>query len=289
MCQERGETGSKRDAQSSLSAAGGGAGIYVGVGRRRWRRRWWGAACVSVPYGRRNQGPPSRWLKTREMHSPGLEARCSKARCQQDHPRSEISREGLPLACPASGGSEHSWRLLGFWLSHSDLWFPRGISVSPPKTLCVSPCISSPCLTKTPLRMDMRACSAASVVSDSSATPWTAAPLSAGLPRQEWAAISSSRGSPRPRDRTCVSFVSCIGRWILYHCASWENNPARGKHSLNVSGLPEAGWRADSWGRELILGFCTPATGHELDLRASPRAPDSHLAAGRAVRTEWSV
>ena len=108
MCQEREEIGSKRDAQSSLSAAGGGGEIYVGVGRCRWRRGWWGAACVSVPYSRGNQGPPSRWLKTREMHSHGLEARCSKARCQQDHPHSEISREGLPLACPASGGSEHS-------------------------------------------------------------------------------------------------------------------------------------------------------------------------------------
>ena len=30
---------------------------------------------------------------------------------------------------------------------------------------------------------------------------------------------SSFRGSSRPRDRTCVS---CPGRWILYHCATWE-------------------------------------------------------------------
>ena len=29
----------------------------------------------------------------------------------------------------------------------------------------------------------------------------------------EWAAISSSRGSSQPRDRTNVSFISCIGRW----------------------------------------------------------------------------
>ena len=34
---------------------------------------------------------------------------------------------------------------------------------------------------------------------------------------QEWVAISFSRGSSRPRDRTCISLVSCIGRWILYH------------------------------------------------------------------------
>ena len=35
----------------------------------------------------------------------------------------------------------------------------------------------------------------------------------------EWVAISSSRGSSRPRDWTGVS---CIGRWILNHWASWE-------------------------------------------------------------------
>ena len=32
----------------------------------------------------------------------------------------------------------------------------------------------------------------------------------------ELVAISSSRGSSWPRDQTC------IGRWILYHCATWE-------------------------------------------------------------------
>ena len=32
-----------------------------------------------------------------------------------------------------------------------------------------------------------------------------------------WVAMPSSRGSSRPRDRTHVSYVSCIGRWVLYH------------------------------------------------------------------------
>ena len=43
------------------------------------------------------------------------------------------------------------------------------------------------------------------------------APLSMGILQArilEWVAISSSRGSSQPRDRT---HVSCIGRWILYH------------------------------------------------------------------------
>ena len=45
----------------------------------------------------------------------------------------------------------------------------------------------------------------------------------------EWVAISSSRGSSRPRDWNCIS-VSCIGRWILYHFSTWEALSARGDH-----------------------------------------------------------
>ena len=34
----------------------------------------------------------------------------------------------------------------------------------------------------------------------------------------EWVAIPFSRGSSRPRDGTRVSYVSCVGRRVLYHC-----------------------------------------------------------------------
>ena len=33
----------------------------------------------------------------------------------------------------------------------------------------------------------------------------------------EWVAMPSSRGSSRPRDPTFVSYISCIGRQVLYH------------------------------------------------------------------------
>ena len=39
----------------------------------------------------------------------------------------------------------------------------------------------------------------------------------------EWVVISFSRVSSLPRDQTCVSWVSCIDRRILYHCATWES------------------------------------------------------------------
>ena len=35
-----------------------------------------------------------------------------------------------------------------------------------------------------------------------------------------WVAISSSRDSSRPKDRTLVTCVSCIGKWVLYHWAT---------------------------------------------------------------------
>ena len=38
----------------------------------------------------------------------------------------------------------------------------------------------------------------------------------------EWIAISFSRGSSPPRDRTLVFCTFCIGWWTLYHCAAWE-------------------------------------------------------------------
>ena len=37
----------------------------------------------------------------------------------------------------------------------------------------------------------------------------------------EWDTIYS-RGSSQPRNRTLTSCVSWIGKWILYHCTTWE-------------------------------------------------------------------
>ena len=38
----------------------------------------------------------------------------------------------------------------------------------------------------------------------------------------EWIAISFSRASSQSRGQTHVSRVSCIGREVLYHWATWE-------------------------------------------------------------------
>ena len=60
------------------------------------------------------------------------------------------------------------------------------------------------------------------------ATPWTVAyqaPLPMGSPRQEhWRGLPfpSPEKSSRSKDRTYTSCISCTGRWILYHWATWE-------------------------------------------------------------------
>ena len=38
----------------------------------------------------------------------------------------------------------------------------------------------------------------------------------------EWVAVPAPRGSSPAQGWTHVSFISCIGRWVLYHWATWE-------------------------------------------------------------------
>ena len=83
-----------------------------------------------------------------------------------------------------------------------------------------------------------------------SVTPWTIArqaPLAMGFSRQEyWSgsySISCSRGFSQARDRTPVFCVRCLGRWILYHCTTWEaltyieTHPAINRGGLWMVGL----------------------------------------------------
>ena len=66
-------------------------------------------------------------------------------------------------------------------------------------------------------------CSVTLVVSNSLQTHGLRPPGSSVLPgilqarMLEWVAMPFSKGSPWPRDRTCISYVFCIGRQVLYH------------------------------------------------------------------------
>ena len=50
----------------------------------------------------------------------------------------------------------------------------------------------------------------------------------------EWVAIPSSRGSSLPKDRTHVSYVSCVGRQVLYHQHHLVSPNTQYKCKLNI-------------------------------------------------------
>ena len=84
------------------------------------------------------------------------------------------------------------------------------------------------------------------------ATPWTIAPLSVGFPRQEYrSGLPFHPASSQPRDRTCVSHVSCIGRWIVYHWAAWEDLSISSEEELKL--LEFVSWLNSS---TIFLCFC---------------------------------
>ena len=65
----------------------------------------------------------------------------------------------------------------------------------------------------------------------------------------EWVAISSSKGSFWSKDWTCVSFVSYIGRQILYHWATWE---AWGQGQNHLKGLEGPAFSAHEQQEETV-------------------------------------
>ena len=99
------------------------------------------------------------------------------------------------------------------WLSEQFSFLSAASRWPPPHSLrvCVCVCVCA--------RAHAQSCGRVLLL----ATPWTVAcqaPLSmeffqARIP--EWVAISFSRTSSQPRDRTHVSCISCSGRRVLYH------------------------------------------------------------------------
>ena len=87
-------------------------------------------------------------------------------------------------------------------------------------------------------------------------TPWTITHQPASLHGifhtriLEWVAISSCRGYFQPRDQT---LLSCTGRWILYHWATWCRG--KGGHSrLFWARL----WLWEVLSLRLWVGYTTP-------------------------------
>ena len=79
----------------------------------------------------------------------------------------------------------------------------------------------------------------------------------------EWVAISFSRGSSQPRDRTRVC---CTGRRILYHCAIWEQTGV-GERNLTkmtdiLTGSPPPGSIWDTSLLSPLSTLCLPPCPH---------------------------
>ena len=56
----------------------------------------------------------------------------------------------------------------------------------------------------------------------------------------EWVPMPYSRGSSWPRDQTHISYISCIGRWVLYH---WRHLGSPSEHkSVNCTIDLLPGW-----------------------------------------------
>ena len=70
----------------------------------------------------------------------------------------------------------------------------------------------------------------------------------------EWVAMPSSRGSSRHRDPTCISCVSCIGRWSLHRSAAGEVHE-HSTHSRHFCFRPSVIFRVNENRKTLILFY----------------------------------
>ena len=100
------------------------------------------------------------------------------------------------------------------------------------------------------------------------------APLSMGFSRQEWVAMPSSKGSSRPTEWTCISYISCTGRWVLYHRHHLRNPLLvciRNKKILQTFQTHYNCWKLWFWS----LGT---ATGFKFTLLQQPRNQQAAIA-----------
>ena len=63
----------------------------------------------------------------------------------------------------------------------------------------------------------------------------------------EWGAISYFRGYSQVRNHTCVSWVSCIGRRILYHWATWKATISQHIHTTVCHHFDNELMRKSEW------------------------------------------
>ena len=119
----------------------------------------------------------------------------------------------------------------------------------------------------------------------------------------EWVVIPSSRGSFQTRDWTHISYISCIGRWFLYHYCHLGSPYNMYIYTSSVQSLSRVQLFVTLWTvshqAPLSMGFskqaycsglpCPPAgdlsdPGIELEFPASPTLADGFLTSSTTVR-----
>ena len=77
----------------------------------------------------------------------------------------------------------------------------------------------------------------------------------------EQVVMTSSWGSYRPKDQTCISYVSCIGRQVLYDSATWEVLSASPVFSFNPKAFLRCRSEKAMATHSSVLAWRTPGTG----------------------------
>ena len=67
----------------------------------------------------------------------------------------------------------------------------------------------------------------------------------------EWDAISSSRGYPRPKAHTCVSYIFCIGKQIFYHWRHLGSPQLKIKMKIVFTQKTKLIWENEEWSPSL--------------------------------------
>ena len=103
----------------------------------------------------------------------------------------------------------------------------------------------------------------------------------------KWAAISFFKGSSRARDWTHISCVFCIGRWIIYLCATWEAH--RGKiHLCLYTNRQSSCWQNVLRNTQICLGILEK-WGLFLTFQVARWKTSSTLSHVQLFPTPWTV
>ena len=107
----------------------------------------------------------------------------------------------------------------------------------------------------------------------------------------EWVAMPSSKGSSHPRDRTRISYVSCIGRQFLYHQCHLGSTAPHIRHSSNNGHLRTCARASSPQQRHgnFLGSLLQRGHGNNQHWWVSVRGAPSHSYSRETVYCKWSL